>query len=169
MKPEQYLVIGPNKFFVNYISAVLPDLDVENVKQLTYEELCIEALKEDLKLIKKEKIFSYLTSPLYDEVINADKVYKEYQVNFKIPSSYYDKTLKSGNILTSGVIDLLFLSSNCYYIVDYKTDDVEDINELVNRYKVQLDLYEIAIKEKFNAKSIRKFIYSIKLNKFIEL
>lgn len=125
--------------------------------------------KEDLKLIKKEKIFSYLTSPLYDEVINADKVYKEYQVNFKIPSSYYDKTLKSGNILTSGVIDLLFLSSNCYYIVDYKTDDVEDINELVNRYKVQLDLYEIAIKEKFNAKSIRKFIYSIKLNKFIEL
>lgn len=26
VKPEQYLVIGPNKFFVNYISAVLPDL-----------------------------------------------------------------------------------------------------------------------------------------------
>ena len=28
IKPEQYLIIGPNKFFVNYISGVLPDLDV---------------------------------------------------------------------------------------------------------------------------------------------
>ncbi len=125
---------------------------------------------EDLKLINLKKIFSYLTSSLYDEVLNASKIHKEYQVNFKIPSYYYDKTLKSGNILVSGVIDLLFLSSSdCYYIVDYKTDDVDDINELVKRYKVQLDLYEIAIKEKFNTSAVRKFIYSIKLNTFIEV
>lgn len=55
IKQNQYLVIGPNKFFVNYISGVLPDLDVENVKQLTYEELCAEALNEDIKLIDEDK------------------------------------------------------------------------------------------------------------------
>ena len=37
INPDQYLVIGPNKFFVNYISSVLPDLDVDNVAQLTYD------------------------------------------------------------------------------------------------------------------------------------
>ena len=55
IKPNQYLVIGPNKFFVNYISGVLPDLDVENVKQLTYEELCSEFLNEELNLIDEDK------------------------------------------------------------------------------------------------------------------
>ena len=55
IKPNQYLVIGPNKFFVNYISGVLPDLDVENVKQLTYEELCSDFSNEDISLIDEDK------------------------------------------------------------------------------------------------------------------
>ena len=55
IKPNQYLVIGPNKFFVNYISGVLPDLDVENVKQLTYEELCSDFSNEDISLIDEGK------------------------------------------------------------------------------------------------------------------
>lgn len=32
-KNNQYMIIGPNKFFMNYISSVLPDLDVNNVNQ----------------------------------------------------------------------------------------------------------------------------------------
>lgn len=32
-KNNQYMIIGPNKFFMNYISSVLPDLDVSNVNQ----------------------------------------------------------------------------------------------------------------------------------------
>lgn len=54
IKPEQYLIIGPNKFFVNYISGVLPDLDVEDVKQLTYDELCSEILQENITLIDED-------------------------------------------------------------------------------------------------------------------
>ena len=33
------MVIGPNKFFVNYISGILPDLDVNGVAEYTLEEL----------------------------------------------------------------------------------------------------------------------------------
>ena len=49
--PEQYMVIGPNKFFVNYISGVLPDLDVANVSQLTYDEVVSKVLNEKFKFI----------------------------------------------------------------------------------------------------------------------
>ena len=58
VKPNQYLVIGPNKFFVSYISNVLPDLDVDNVNQLTYDELCKEYINEDfsLELVKMKKL-----------------------------------------------------------------------------------------------------------------
>ena len=71
IKPNQYLVIGPNKFFVNYISGVLPDLDVENVKQLTYEELCAECLNENIKLIDEDK--KLITSISNEKLLNYEK------------------------------------------------------------------------------------------------
>ena len=95
--------------------------------------------------------------------------YKEMPINFYIPSSYYDNSLKSGNILSSGVIDLLFITNDTYNIVDYKTDKVSSMDELKDLYKIQLDLYEIALREKMNAKNVKKFIYSIYLGKFIEV
>jgi ATP-dependent helicase/nuclease subunit A len=124
---------------------------------------------EELSMINLENIFAYLTTSLYDELLNSNRVYKEMPLTFEIPASYYDKSLKSGNILTSGVIDLLFVKDDVYTIIDYKTDNVTTLDELKDMYKKQLDLYEIGIKEKMNAKYVRKFIYSIKLNKFIEV
>ena len=91
------------------------------------------------------------------------------KIDFLIPSTYYDKSIKSGNILTSGVIDLLFIKNDEYYIIDYKTDNVDTLEKLKDLYKVQLDLYELAIKQKMNAKKVNKYIYSIKLNKFIKV
>ena len=45
-KPSDYMVIGPNKFFVSYISGILPDLDVNGVSEYTIEELLINYLEE---------------------------------------------------------------------------------------------------------------------------
>ena len=146
---------------------------------LPIKKYSISSLKEEINklnihddeknLIDIEKIFAYLTSDLYDMILNSDFVYKEKPVLFYAPSSYYDDKLKEGNVLLDGIIDLLFIKDDCYYIVDYKTDNVEELDELKNRYQVQLDLYEIAVKETLGAKKVKKFIYSIKLNKFIEV
>ena len=126
-------------------------------------------LESDKKIIRLEDIFSYLTSDIYENLLYSDKYYKEMPINFYIPSSYYDNSLKCGNILSSGVIDLLFITNDTYNIVDYKTDKVSSMDELKDLYKVQLDLYEIALREKMNAKNVKKFIYSIYLGKFIEV
>ncbi len=50
IKSDQYMVIGPNKFFINYISSVLPELDVTSVSQLTYAEFVQEFLDEELNV-----------------------------------------------------------------------------------------------------------------------
>ena len=47
IRPSQYMVIGPNLFFISYISAVLPDLDVDSVPQFTYETLAAQYLGEN--------------------------------------------------------------------------------------------------------------------------
>lgn len=35
---SNFMIIGPNKYFLNYISGLLPDLDTENISQFTYED-----------------------------------------------------------------------------------------------------------------------------------
>ena len=69
----------------------------------------------------------------------------------------------------SCVIDLLFIKDDCYYIVDYKTDKVDNLEVLKDRYSIQLELYEIGVKEYYHAKKVKKFIYSIALNKYTEV
>lgn len=146
---------------------------------LSVKRYTLSSLKEELdklsisenerKLIDLNKIFSYLTSDLYDIILNSHEVYKEKQIMFYVPSSYYDKNLNNGEILVDGTIDLLVVKDDIYYIIDYKTDNVDDIRKLKDMYKLQLDLYEIGVKNIMNAKQVKKIIYSIRLNKYIEV
>lgn len=121
------------------------------------------------KQIKLDKIFSYLTKDVYGIMLNADVIMKEHKITFYVPAEYYDESLTDGKVLTEGVIDLLFIKDSIYYIIDYKTDNVTSEDELIKRYKLQLDLYEIGVRQKMNAKVVKKFIYSIVLDKFIKV
>ena len=65
-KPSDYMVIGPNKFFVNYISGILTDLDVNGVSEYTLEEIFEKYLDQDFiinnsldKIIDKNDISKY--------------------------------------------------------------------------------------------------------------
>ncbi len=46
-RPEDFYIIGSNRILLNYITSVLPDLDVYGVSQMTMEELFIRLLYED--------------------------------------------------------------------------------------------------------------------------
>lgn len=80
-KPSDYMVIGPNKFFVSYISSILPDLDVNGVTQNTLDELCLSYLKEDYKIINS-----------LDKIIDKDN-YSNFRVSLKLKDiidEYFD-------------------------------------------------------------------------------
>ncbi|MEG0872848.1 MAG: RNA polymerase recycling motor HelD [Clostridia bacterium] len=98
-KPYQFMVIGPNKFFIKYISTVLPDLDVGNARQLTYEELAAEFIEEKINIqnsadsiiIDGKKVpyyYKYKTSIKYKEAIDRfiedyqqEIIYKDFKIN----------------------------------------------------------------------------------------
>lgn len=54
--PDHFIIIGPNKFFLDYISEVLPELGVTNVTQSTYEELAMTFIGKKLKLQDKNTV-----------------------------------------------------------------------------------------------------------------
>ncbi len=49
---KQYMVVAPNKLFLNYIQAILPDLGVEDVVQTTFEAFALQLLGKGFKLTK---------------------------------------------------------------------------------------------------------------------
>lgn len=64
IRPSQYMVIGPNRFFISYIASVLPDLDVDSVPDHTFETLCGEYLGEDFTV---ENVSHGLARVMQDE------------------------------------------------------------------------------------------------------
>ncbi len=48
--PEEFLIIAPSKFFLNYISNVLPDLGVDRVQQSTYEDIAFEIIGSEFDI-----------------------------------------------------------------------------------------------------------------------
>lgn len=46
-RPDDFYIVGSNRILLNYITGVLPDLDVYGVRQMTMEQLFIRLLYED--------------------------------------------------------------------------------------------------------------------------
>lgn len=53
-KPDGFYIIGSNKVLLNYITGVLPDLDVYEVPQMTMADLFVRLLYEDWNPIKQQ-------------------------------------------------------------------------------------------------------------------
>ena len=72
-------------------------------------------------------------------------------------------------MLVQGIIDAYFEEEGELVLVDYKTDRVSEEQELTDRYKVQLDLYERALEQITGKKVKEKLIYSVSLRKTVRL
>lgn len=61
-KEAKYMVVAPNKLFLNYIEDILPDLGVDNVFQITFEEWALSKLDKSITLTDEtDKLNSLLT------------------------------------------------------------------------------------------------------------
>ncbi|HEY5561364.1 MAG TPA: RNA polymerase recycling motor HelD [Clostridiaceae bacterium] len=62
LSSKNFMIIAPNKFFLSYISEVLPDLGVEDVIQTTFQELSLNFIGCKLEIRSPWEKLSYLTS-----------------------------------------------------------------------------------------------------------
>lgn len=124
------------------------------------------------KAINMYKLFSYTKSELFKQIRNAKKVYKEqpFYINLTADDVYGNGL--DDNILVQGIIDLYFINqAGEVVLVDYKTDYVENGKEddLVDKYKKQLEIYKKAL-EQASGRSVDKcFIYSVYLEKLLKV
>ena len=73
-KPEDFLIIAPNRFFLDYISNVLPDLGVDYVRQQTFEEFAMEIIEAKLEVENPNDKLSEIADA-------SDKVEEVYKIS----------------------------------------------------------------------------------------
>ncbi len=67
-KPENFMIIAPTKFFLNYISDVLPELGVERTRQTTFEEFAASIIGQKIKVRDaNEKLLSFISDGVHIE------------------------------------------------------------------------------------------------------
>ena len=150
------------------------DYTLESIKMLIQDlEKRKMITEKEAKAINPYKILAFTKSAIWKALKTAKKVYKERPFFINIPAKeiYGEEELEE-EILVQGIIDLYYINQNDEIIlVDYKTDYVETgkENELIEKYITQLELYKRALEESLQRKISKTYIYSVYLEKEIEV
>ena len=129
--------------------------------------------KEYQELVKPRRIATFLKSDCAKRMGHAAKVgnlFKERPFVMQIPANRLGAEFPAEEgVLIQGIIDVYFKEGDEIVVLDYKTDRVGSKEELVKRYKTQLDYYGDALEKLTGMKVKEKIIYSFALEQVILL
>ncbi len=123
--------------------------------------------REYADLLLKDKLLTFLGSDIAGRMAEAQlshALYKEQPFVLSVSAGLLDPKFPSEEkVLIQGIIDVYFEEDGEIIILDYKTDRVETAEELLGRYRTQLDYYEEAVTQLTGKKVKAKVIYSFAL------
>lgn len=137
----------------------------EYVEKLVLREIL---RRQEADSVDIEAVVRFYDTEIAELMMAADKIYREVPFSITLPASQVYANWKSETeeqVLVQGVFDAVIPSKDGWIILDYKTDyipgevDEEVISKLVNRYRVQLDLYRHALQTIWNAPVEDTYLY----------
>jgi DNA helicase II / ATP-dependent DNA helicase PcrA len=172
-QPENFMIIAPNKLFLNYISEVLPELGVEKVKQTTFEDFCMEILGKKFKIRDaNEKLTAFINhNSTEDQRIdnNFIKSSTEFKASFLFKEAIdryivevEESFIPKENFIFAGRVVYKYEDINKLFLVEYRNWPLflrlnEIKKHLTNRMKLQKDSLINALHDQCDAK-----IYNLK-------
>ncbi|EJP6473851.1 helicase-exonuclease AddAB subunit AddA [Clostridium botulinum] len=129
---------------------------------------------EQSKVINPYKILKFCKSELGQRMINSNNINREMPFSIEIPVLEIYKDLdkeiyKDEKLIIQGIIDCCFEEEDGLVLLDYKTDYVNDIEDIKNRYKIQIQYYEEAL-NRITGKSVKdKYLYLFSIDNYIKI
>ncbi len=115
---------------------------------------------QEKALINLDYINAFLKNEIID-ILKRGIVLKEQKFVFKDnANNLVNNSNNDDEILLQGIIDCLIIENDEITIIDYKTSRSSDI-ELINRYKLQLQLYGRAVSKILQKKVKKVYLYSV--------
>lgn len=124
-KPEEFMIIAPTKFFLNYISNILPDLGVNNVKQCTFEDFAYDVIGKKLNISDSNEKLVIIVNKEFDD-INKGKI------DIMIKEAKYKSSIKFKKIVDDYLLQIEnnYIPKNDFYFKDYEIMSYNNINKL---------------------------------------
>ena len=122
-------------------------------------------------VIDPKKVLAFFESELYERIEKAEKVWRELRFLRGIPAAElgFEGASPEDKITVQGVADCVFEENGKLVIVDYKTDFVEEIEELRERYAAQLYMYRRLLSESLGKEVAETVIWSFRFGKELEV
>jgi len=143
---------------------------VEQIKEICGRGLILE---DDIKKLKLNYIYKFTRSDVAGRMRQAQlkgRLFKEKQFVMGLKASELYQELDSDElILIQGIIDVFFEEDGEIVLLDYKSDLVDNEEELIKRYKIQLDYYSRALEQILHKRVKERIIYSLPLAKEIRI
>ena len=143
------------------------DFSKKEALEIQLEELisCGKMTREESRVLKIPDIRRFLASDCgkrMERAAAAGKLYREHPFVLGVPASEIRRDWSPEEmVLVQGIIDAYFQEEDgTISILDYKTDHVSHPQQLVERYRAQLDYYAMALERLTGCKVKDRIIYS---------
>ena len=121
--------------------------------------------EEERNLLSDTSLYKFFSSDLGKRLINAKRIEREMPFSMLFEGKRVYDTLEDGeNLFLQGIIDTAFEEDGEWVLVDYKTDRVKSGEDLIKRYKIQMDLYKEALQRLTGMPVKACYIYSFRLH-----
>ena len=121
--------------------------------------------EEERNLLSDISLYKFFSSDLGKRLIRAKRIERELPFSMLFEGKRVYDTLEDGeNLFLQGIIDTAFEENGEWVLVDYKTDRVTSGEDLIKRYKIQMDLYKEALQRLTGMPVKACYIYSFRLH-----
>ena len=141
--------------------------DIQNMILNLVEKEIITQNEADA--IDVDLIYQYTKSQLFEELRKAKEVHKEQPFYINIPAKDVVSEAENSkkNILVQGIIDLYYIDKNDNLVlIDFKTDYISNEpnakEKILDKYKVQLEIYKTALEQALNRKTSKTALCLVK-------
>ena len=125
---------------------------------------------EERSLLSDRSLYGFFNSDLGQRLIASKRVERELPFSMLFDGNRVYPDVENGErLFLQGIIDTVFVEDDQWVLVDYKTDCVKSGDELIRRYKIQMDLYKEALERLTNMPVKASYIYSFRLHEAILL
>ena len=132
--------------------------------------------KNEADAIDVNLIYQYTKSQLFEELRQAKEVHKEQPFYINIPAKDVVSEAENSkkNILVQGIIDLYYIDKNDNLVlIDFKTDYISNEpnakEKILEKYKVQLEIYKTALEQALGRKVNKTAICLVKDEYYLEI
>ena len=137
---------------------------------LQRETVSLRLTEEYAKAVSLPKILNFLEQELAYRMWRAQEqglLYREQPFVLGIDAKRLDPDLPEGEkVLIQGIIDVFFIEDDEIVLLDYKTDVIDSLEALWNRYNVQIQYYEEALTKLMQMPVKERILYSFYLEKY---